>query len=169
VIDLHSHILPGLDDGPDRLEGSLQLARELVADGVHLVAATPHVRSDYPNTTGRIEDGVRELRAALAEVAIPLQVATGAELALDRLPGLADDELRRLSIAGTGVFLLVETPYVGWPVELHECLFALRRAGFRPILAHPERNHAVQRRADLLEPLVAGGVLVQLKIGRAHV
>jgi protein-tyrosine phosphatase len=78
------------------------------------------------------------------------------------LPSIADDDLRRFSLGGHSRYLLVETPYHGWPVELHECLYDLRRRGFVPALAHPERNPEVQRLPELLEPFVAGGVLVQL-------
>jgi len=111
LIDLHSHILPGLDDGPDTLDQSLELAQAMVADGVSVVAATPHVRGDYPLTTAeRVERAVQELGLALEQTRIPLTVVSGAELAIDRIPGLGLDELRRLSIAGNGRYVLVETP-----------------------------------------------------------
>jgi protein-tyrosine phosphatase len=162
VIDLHTHILPGVDDGPPTMAGSIEMARSMVADGVRVAAATPHVRRDFPTTPERMEHGLRELDEALVAAGVPLQVVAGGELAIDVLPSLTDEALRRFSLGGHSRYVLVETPYTAWPVELHECLYDLRRKGFVPVLAHPERNPEVQRVPELLAPFVAGGVLVQL-------
>src|SRR5947208_16067343 len=85
VIDLHTHILPGLDDGPRTLEESVSMARAAVADGIRIVAATPHVRSDYPTRVSEMERGVTDLRNALAAQAVALDVLSGGEIALDHL------------------------------------------------------------------------------------
>jgi protein-tyrosine phosphatase len=80
-------------------------------------------------------------------------------------PGQLDrplDELRRFGLAGNPRYLLVETPYAGWPLDLGDRLFRLRAQGITAVLAHPERNHQVQARPELLEPIVQGGTLVQL-------
>ncbi len=162
MIDLHSHILPGLDDGPQSLEGALELARAAVDDGIQLMAATPHVRDDYPTTPDEMETAVERLRGELADAEIPLELRPGGELALDRLE-LAPDDLRRFGLGGSANHLLVETPYFGWPLDLEAQLFRLHTAGFTPVLAHPERNAEVQ--ADptgRLAPLVRSGTLVQL-------
>src|SRR2546421_7534254 len=162
MIDLHAHILPGLDDGPPTLEGSLDLARAAVEDGIELIAATPHVRHDYPTTPDEMERAVADLRAALADAGIPLELRTGGELALENLE-LPPDELRRFGLGGSLRYLLVETPYVGWPFDIGERLFRLHAAGFTPVLAHPERNDEVQADPEgRLHPLVETGVLVQL-------
>jgi protein-tyrosine phosphatase len=162
VIDLHTHILPGIDDGARTLADSLEMARALVADGVTTVAATPHVRNDYPTSAELMLQAVGELREALAEAAIPLTLLPGAELAVDWIPRLGDEELRSLTLAGSNRYVLVETPYVGWPPELAEQLLELRIAGFTPVLAHPERNSHVQATPSLLTPLVLGGALIQV-------
>jgi protein-tyrosine phosphatase len=162
VIDLHSHILPGLDDGPATLEGSLELARAAVEDGIEVMAATPHVRDDYPTTAEEMETAVERLRGELAAAEIPLELRTGGELAVDRLD-LPRDELRRFGLGGSHGYLLVETPYSGWPLDLGDRLFRLKTAGFTPVLAHPERNPDVQSDpARRLRPLVESGTLVQL-------
>jgi protein-tyrosine phosphatase len=162
MLDLHSHILPGLDDGPSTLAGSLDLARAAVEDGIELMAATPHVRDDYPTTADEMEAAVATLRRALAEAEIDLDVRTGGEIALERLDLPAAD-LRRFGLAGSRTYLLVETPYAGWPLDLEQRLFQLQAAGLRPVLAHPERNAEVQDDPERrLRPLVEGGTLIQL-------
>lgn len=162
MIDLHSHILPGLDDGATDIEMSLEIARSAVADGIHTIAATPHVRGDWPTSPERMEDMVALVRNRLRAASIPLELLPGAEIALDVLPQLDDDALRRFGLAGNPSMLLIETPYLGWPLGLAETLFQLRLRGFRAVLAHPERNGEVQDNPRLLESLVAGGLLVQL-------
>lgn len=162
MIDLHTHILPGIDDGARTLDDALEMARALVADGVTTVAATPHVRDDYPTSADVMLRAVDELRGALEAAGIPLILLPGAELAVDRIPRLDENELRRLTLAGSDQYVLVETPYYGWSPELAEQLLELRLAGFTPVLAHPERNAHVQGAPSLLVPLVHGGTLIQV-------
>jgi protein-tyrosine phosphatase len=158
VIDLHSHVLPGLDDGAVDVAEALAICRAAVADGIHTLAGTPHVRHDYETTAASMESALAELREAAGDL---IELLPGAELDLDELERPVD-ELRRFGLGGNPEYLLVETPYTGWPLDLPDKLFRLRLAGFTPVLAHPERNHEVQSRPELLEPIVAGGVLVQL-------
>jgi protein-tyrosine phosphatase len=162
VIDLHSHILPGLDDGAAKMEDALAIAQAAVADGISLVAATPHVREDYPTTPEQMERQVELVRRQLRESGLALELLPGGEIALDRLPELGDDELRRFGLAGNPKYVLLETPYLGWPLALEETLFQLELRGFRVVLAHPERNGDVQASPELLAPLVERGLLVQL-------
>jgi protein-tyrosine phosphatase len=127
-----------------------------------VIAATPHVRDDYPTSADAMERGVEQLREELANAAIPLELRSGGELALDRLD-LPADELRRFALGGNSRYLLVETPYTGWPLDFAERLFRLQVVGLTPVLAHPERNGEVQADAEKrLRPLVEGGALVQL-------
>lgn len=161
MIDLHSHILHGLDDGPGRLEESLGIARAAVADGIVAIAATPHVRDDYPTSAAAMGAAVAELREALATEEIPLTIHTGGEIALDRLERVDEDELRRFGLAGSH-YLLLEFPYRGWPLGLPTQMFELQAAGFVPVLAHPERNPEVIARPERLAPLIAAGAVVQV-------
>lgn len=161
VIDLHSHILFGLDDGAADLGEALDIARAAVADGIAVIAATPHVRDEYPTTPDEMERRVADVQAGLAAEDIPLRVVGGGEIAVDWLDRFDDEELRRFGLGGSR-YVLVETPYVGWPLDFAERLFALRTRGFRPVLAHPERSSEVQGAPELLQPLVAAGTLVQL-------
>ena len=157
MIDLHSHVLHGLDDGAADLGEAVAICEAAAADGIETIAATPHVRHDYPTTPERMEAALAELQAAVGEL---IRVVPGGELDLDEL-GRPAEELARFGLGGTRT-LLVETPYVGWPLDFAERLFTLQVAGFATVLAHPERNRDVQARPELLEPIVAGGTLVQL-------
>jgi protein-tyrosine phosphatase len=162
VIDLHAHILPGLDDGARSIEESRELARRAVRDGIDAIAATPHVRADYPTSAERMERGVAELRRDFAEQGIPLSVLHGGEIDLEQLEGLPDEELVRFTLAQTGRYLLIEFPYRGWPLALEQTVFRLRLRGFQVLLAHPERNAEVQERPDRLQAAVDAGALVQI-------
>jgi protein-tyrosine phosphatase len=160
VIDLHTHVLPGIDDGPATLAESVELAHQLATAGVRTVAATPHVRDDYPNDPASIGEALGTLRLALEVAAIPLEVVGGAELAFEQLDR-PTEELRRFSF-GVSSILLVETPYFGWPLALESRLFELRLVGFAVMLAHPERNPDVQADPERIERLVRSDVLVQV-------
>jgi protein-tyrosine phosphatase len=158
LIDLHSHVLPGIDDGADNLAEAIAICRAAADDGIRVIAATPHVRNDYPTTVDAMEAGVRALQTAAAGI---VQVLPGAELDLEEL-NRPTQELARFGLAGNPHYLLVEMPYFGWPLDLAEKLFWLRTLGITSVLAHPERNPEVQARPELLEPIVGGGTLVQL-------
>jgi protein-tyrosine phosphatase len=162
MIDLHSHILRGIDDGARSLEDSLEIARAAVLDGIVVIAGTPHVRDDWPTDAGVMEYRVAELTAELDQAGIPLQVRRGGEIAVDWLDRLSFDELRRFGLGGNPRYLLVETPYYGWPLALADRLFSLRDSGITPVLAHPERSAEVQGDPERLSHLVQGGVLVQV-------
>jgi protein-tyrosine phosphatase len=162
VIDLHSHILPGVDDGPATIEESLEIARRAAADGVRVIAATPHVRDDYPTQAGTMERLVAELRAAIATEGIPVDVRPGGEIAIDWLDRLPDDDLVRFGLGGSPHYLLLEFPYAGWPLSLHEWVFRLTTREITPVIAHPERNADVQADPEELRPLVDAGALVQV-------
>ncbi len=162
MIDLHLHILPGVDDGPRTLDESVSLAHASVADGVRVAAATPHVRDDYPTTADEIERGVAEVRAALADAAVQLDVRRGAEIAFERLGFLAAEELRRFRLGGESRYLLIEFPYYGWPLALVAEVSALHASGVTAVLAHPERNPDVQADPERLRGVVEQGALVQL-------
>lgn len=162
MIDLHSHILPGLDDGVRSLDEARALAQLAAAEGVEAIAATPHVRGDFPTTPEQMESGVAELRADFEVAGIAVRVLHGGEIALERLDELSRDDLRRFTLGQTGRYLLLETPYFGSPLALAPAVRSLRDSELTPIVAHPERNADVQRRPGLLEALVELGALVQV-------
>ncbi len=138
------------------------MARSAVDDGIRAVAATPHVRDDYPTDADEMEHVVGTVRAALAEHSIPLELLTGGEIALDMLPQLSDAALRRFGLGGNPRYLLLEPPYRGWPLGLEQTVFELQLRGFSVVLGHPERNDTVQEMPERLERLVEMGTLIQL-------
>lgn len=174
MIDLHAHVLAGLDDGPATMEEALAGLWAATDDGTSIIAATPHVRDDYPTTPEAMERGLAELHRAVERDSIPIRVVGGAEIALDWLHRLSDEDLGRFTLGGSGRHVLVEAPYVGWPLDLAERLFQLQLRGFTPVIAHPERNVEIQAGPERLRPLVERGVLVQVtaasldgRLGRA--
>jgi protein-tyrosine phosphatase len=162
VIDLHCHILPGVDDGVRSIEEARELAARAADEGVVAIAATPHVRIDYPTTAERMEEGVEALRADFVAQGIKLDVLHGGEIELGRLWEIPRHELVRLSLAQTGRYVLLEFPYRGWPLALDSAVRALRRMEVRPLLAHPERNPEVQDRPERLSSLIEAGALIQV-------
>ena len=162
MIDLHTHVLPGIDDGARSLAESRALALDAAGQGVSVLAATPHVRDDYPTTPEMMEDAVAAVRADFTEQGIPVEVLHGAEIDLGLLWAIPPEELRRLTLAQTGRYLLLEVPYRGWPLALESAVKRLVELGVTPLLAHPERNPEVQDRPDRVGALVEEGALVQV-------
>jgi protein-tyrosine phosphatase len=162
LIDLHSHILPGLDDGARDLDDALEIARAAVADGIKTIAATPHVREDYPTTADAMEQGVRQLRAALEREGIELELLPGGEVSLEQLDRLSHDELRRFGLGGNPKYLLIETPYWDWPLPFGEIVSRLAAVDITPVIAHPERNRAIQDDLAKVAGLVDSGALIQV-------
>jgi protein-tyrosine phosphatase len=158
VIDLHCHLIPGVDDGPASMNESIALAERLVAEGVETVVATPHVSPDYPTSAEMMVAGVADVRAALAAAAVPLSVEHGAEISFAILSGLGRDELRRLTLGG-GDVLLLESPYNAAAPFLEEAIFDVQVMGFRTMLAHPERSPVFQEQPDRVATLVERGAL----------
>ena len=162
MIDLHAHVLPGVDDGPRTLEEAVSILRAMESDGVTAVAATPHVRDDYPTTVERMRSEVDVLCAAADDAGLSIRVLPGGEIDLARLGGLSTEERVGFGLGGNPHLLLLEFPYVGWPLSLREAVFRLRSAGVVPLIAHPERNRDVQVAPERLQDIVRGGAFVQV-------
>jgi protein-tyrosine phosphatase len=161
-VDLHFHLLPGVDDGPADLSDSLDLARAALAEGTRTVVATPHVRCDLGLTdAGEIDLRVRELRSRLAAAGIPLEVHCGGELGHDLVFDLRQGELDLLAHGPPGGrWVLVETPFEGIGEDFHTATAELRARGFGVLVAHPERSAdaALDGAAGLRRELRAGSL-----------
>jgi len=163
VIDLHAHILPGLDDGPADMEESVALCRMAAADGIHTVAATPHMFDGLHDVSrGDVLGAVDGLRARLADDGIALEVLPGADTHVTReLPDLLRSG-EALTLADGGRYILLELPPDVVPQGLDALLFSIRLLGVTAIITHPERNTAIQSDARALRGIVAAGHLVQV-------
>ena len=144
------------------LVGATQIIGGSHLDGIARIAATPHVRADYPTSPDTMERGVDVLNRAAREAGVPIEVLRGGELDLEYAARLDDATLARFGLGGNAAVLLLECPYSGWPLDLRDFVFRLGARGFSVVLAHPERNPDVQADPELLRPLVDAGVLVQL-------
>lgn len=167
LIDLHIHLLPGLDDGASDVDATCELAAACVADGIDAVAATPHVSREYATRPAALEAALGLARGVVERASIPLKIYSGAEVAIDQLDQLTDDELRAFTIGPGGNHLLLETPYASWPLDLELHIGRLATLGIRAVLAHPERSAAVQE-SDGIEHLafaVSRGVRTQVTAG----
>ncbi len=164
MIDLHCHVLPGIDDGPDSLEGSVELARAAASVGIETLVATPHVAAQYPNDAATIAGLVAQVNERLVAEEIPVTVLPGAEVAIIHLPELDPAELARLTLGG-GPWLLVEPPFSPVAPGLERALHELGDRGHRIVLAHPERCGALQRDHALLHSLSDAGVLMSITAG----
>jgi protein-tyrosine phosphatase len=164
MIDLHSHILYDLDDGALTLPESLAMAQLAAADGVRIIAATPHGPGSVACHTydpAMIRERLAKLNAALIAEGMPIEVVAGTEIPYDA--GLVE-RLKRgdLLAYGNSRAILLELSHNTLPPTLDTALFNLQVAGYRIVLAHPERIVEVQQDANRLLPLVERGVLMQI-------
>ena len=166
--DMHSHLLPGLDDGAETLEHSLELLRALRALGYRKLIMTPHIMGDfYKNTPEGIRTALQLLREAAAAAGLgDVQLECAAEYYLDEFLGrkLADGT-EMLTFGGDKRYLLFETSYMNEPLNLFEIIFELKAQGYTPVLAHPERYTYLYGRFAEIEKLRRDhGVLLQVNL-----
>jgi protein-tyrosine phosphatase len=164
VIDLHTHLLHGLDDGPSSLDGSLDLARAALAGGTQVITATPHIDLHYGVSEDLIRARVYEIRSALADEGLPIKVALGGEIALDAAMERGPRDLAPF-VLGDGRWLLLECPFTFAVPFLEKVVFDLRAHGYGVLLAHPERAPALQQDLERVRALVAAGAMTQITAG----
>jgi protein-tyrosine phosphatase len=166
MIDIHSHILPGLDDGAASMEEAVAMARFALTGGIRYMVATPHVKKGkYDNDREKILAAMANLRKVLLKKEIRLFVMPGAEYSLE--PDLPQRFSRGelLTINNKGRYLLVELPTEFVPDYTASVLYDLQLQGVIPIIAHPERNNVFTRDHSRLYELVASGALTQITAG----
>jgi protein-tyrosine phosphatase len=159
MIDIHSHILPGLDDGSKSLDESVAMLRQAAAAGTTDIVASPHANQEYAFDPMVVEQKIGELQAAVGDVP---QIHYGCDfhLTLENI----DDALRspgKYSIDHRG-YLLVEFSDFLIPKTTDQLFARMMKAGLRPIVTHPERNQLLQRRLPELEEWVAQGIYLQV-------
>jgi protein-tyrosine phosphatase len=161
-VELHFHLLPGVDDGPSDLATALELARAAVSDGTRLVTCTPHAAFV---DLAEIPERVRELQSALSDAGIDLEVRTGAELSWDDVPGLGGAELETIAQGPPARrWLLLEAPLpgTGTLADLQESAHELRDRGFGLLIGHPERSPALTGAPGAVEGLLDAGDRLQV-------
>jgi protein-tyrosine phosphatase len=161
MIDLHCHVLPGIDDGPPTIEDSLELARAAAAGGIRTIVATPHVSWQYRNGAQAIAVLVETLNSRLQSEAIELDIRPGAEIAISSAVEMTTQELTALRLGG-GPWLLIECPLTPVASGFDAILMSLQNDGHRILLAHPERCPAFRSNPDLLRSLVQAGLMTSI-------
>lgn len=165
MIDLHCHLVPGIDDGPATLEESVQMARLAVADGITAARVTPHIHvGRFDNDLMGIAAAVAALREAIARESIPLELGFAAEVRLDYeiVPMIEEGRVPFLGELDGYKVLLLELPHSHVPVGADSFVDWLLARRIRPMIAHPERNKDILRDRRRIEPFVRAGCLVQL-------
>jgi protein-tyrosine phosphatase len=161
-IDLHNHILPGIDDGPKQLDESLEMAKIALSEGIAVVVCTPHIFPGvYHNDTHIIERAVNRLQRKLNEANLPLKLMVGADAHVS--PDLLEQLQSRVvpTVNGSRYFLL-EPPHVGFPSYLKAEVERYLAAGYVPLLTHPERLDWARQHYALFKELVDMGCWIQI-------
>ena len=163
MIDLHCHILPNLDDGPQSQEESIAMGRRAVEDGVHTIVATPHTLNGiYTNHIQKVISDVATLQEAFSKNHIDLRLYAGADV------HLCPDMLERIESGDAGTidnakrYILLEFPPQTIPSGIKDEIFNLKVHGMTPIITHPERHPLLHHNMDILYELVRMGALCQM-------
>jgi tyrosine-protein phosphatase YwqE len=164
TVDVHSHLLPGIDDGVQTIEQSLALIQEFAELGYRKLITTPHVMGDfYPNTPEIISGKLAEVKQAVLSANIPIQIEAAAEYYLDEhFIDLVGNKAELLTFGDR--YVLFEIGFMSEPLRLKSFIFDLMTLGYRPVLAHPERYMFYHKKIEALQDLIDRGVLLQLNI-----
>jgi len=164
VVDIHSHLIPGIDDGVETFEEAGEILRFMINLGYTKVVTTPHIMGDfYQNNPGIINEGLNELREYLKTEKIDIEVDAAAEYHLDEhFISLIENNEELLTIGNN--YILFETPFMNEPVYLKETIFTLASKGYKPILAHPERYNYLLDNWSFIEELIDRGVFLQINL-----
>lgn len=168
MIDLHNHLLPGIDDGAPDLDAALAMARQAVANGITHMVCTPHIHPGrYDNTPDTIRAAFREFALALREAHIPLKVAAAAEVrfGMELMQGVEHGTIPYLGRWQDKKVLLLEFPHGDLPFGAERLTQWLVARSIVPMIAHPERNKTLLRHPARLKPFLEQGCLLQLTAG----
>ncbi|MEZ5039021.1 MAG: CpsB/CapC family capsule biosynthesis tyrosine phosphatase [Saprospiraceae bacterium] len=165
--DMHSHLIPGIDDGAPDVETALALVEALVQLGYRRIITTPHVMADlYPNTPEIIQEGLEKLQNAITAAGLDIEIAVAAEYLMDEAFGAKIENKSLLTLPGNRV--LVEMSFVSPAPEMDNYLFQLQLKGYRPIMAHPERYLYLKGDLKTYERLKDQGCALQVNILSLH-
>ena len=164
MIDLHSHILAGIDDGPPSEAAAVDMARTAVGAGTRAIAATSHIDPGFGVDLAGLAGKRAELAARLRDEGVELEILQGGEIAPARLPELGDEDLGALTLGG-GPTVLLECPFAAVGAAMEPMVADLRRRGFEVLLAHPERSPTFAGELRRLGRLVSLGASAQVTAG----
>ena len=156
MIDIHCHILPGIDDGPSDIQESIDMAGIAARDGITKIVATPHIKNTL-HSVSSIKDNIARLNKHLAERALSIEIVQGADV-----NAMLDVSLLKGYTINNTQYILVEFPHSHLPQSMKEILFKMMVQGYRPIITHPERNASVLKDPRILSELINAGVLAQI-------
>ncbi|MGZ9583872.1 tyrosine-protein phosphatase [Paenibacillus marinisediminis] len=162
MIDLHCHILPGLDDGASDMGETLRMAAYAVKQGIHTIVATPHHRTrHHDNPSDKIREALQQVQNQLAQARLPIRLLTGQEYRLNAayMQDLAAGHMQTLA---DSCYLLVELPQSSIPVYFHRFIADMTAAGVNIVIAHPERHLSIVSQPSILESWIAKGILLQV-------
>lgn len=163
MIDIHSHILPGVDDGAQTLEDSIRMAEAAVEEGITHLFATPHHRNGrYENEKNLILKQVDELNRELFEREIPLHILPGQEIRLYKELIEDLDQGLLVPLHNKVNYFLIEFPSSHVPNDTADIFYELNLRNYHPIIVHPERNSAIMENPDLLYNFISNGALTQI-------
>jgi protein-tyrosine phosphatase len=168
MIDLHCHMLPGIDDGPKTMDKALDMARYAVEQGIQRSVMTPHIQpGSYDNDSHSIQSAYQGFKEALKQAAIPLQIEMAAEVRVcAELPILINQGKVPFLGQWQGMqLILLEFPHDHVPLGADKLINWLLDRNILPLIAHPERNQAIMRRPDKILPFLEMGCLIQLTAG----
>jgi protein-tyrosine phosphatase len=165
MIDLHCHILPNVDDGPQSLAESIEMAKQAVKEGITTIIATPHHRNEkYENHHQTIFRKVEEFNSVLKKENLNLSVLVGQEPRIygEMIDGLQTGEVGTINHEGKSKYVLVELPSGHVPRYTSQLLFDMQLKGYVPVIVHPERNQEIIENPEILYQLVKKGALTQV-------
>ncbi len=163
-VDIHSHLLPGIDDGAQTITESLDLLYHFEALGYKKVITTPHIVQDfYPNTPSVILQKLKEVQEAATENNLKIRIEAAAEYYLDEYFYALLDQPDQLLTFGKN-YILFETGFINQPAILFEAIFKMKAQGLQPILAHPERYAYLQGNYSLAPEIAERGALFQINM-----
>ncbi|MEP1035240.1 CpsB/CapC family capsule biosynthesis tyrosine phosphatase [Ekhidna sp.] len=163
-VDIHSHLIPNIDDGSQSMKQSIEMIEELMVLGFRKIITTPHIHPNYPNRPEVILAGLEGLQKEIAKNNFEIEIEAAAEYFVDE--GFHQQvKSKRLILSFGGKHVLVESSFLNKPVFFESVMFDLQSAGYIPVLAHPERYNFLEGSIEWLEELKSMGVMLQVTLG----
>ncbi|MEO9482242.1 MAG: CpsB/CapC family capsule biosynthesis tyrosine phosphatase [Ekhidna sp.] len=163
-VDIHSHLIPNIDDGSQSMEQSIEMIEALINLDFEKVITTPHIHPNYPNTPEVILAGLNTLQQEVSKQKLAIEIEVAAEYFVDES---FHDRVKRNDpiLSFGGKLVLVESSFVNKPIFFEAVMFDLLAQGYTPVLAHPERYKFLEGRIEWLKELKGMGVMLQVTLG----